>query len=211
MAFPARCLFTILEVSARWICSQTQIVDWAISDEIDLVAAFREVRFDDQSAAGLLSVPGSEVRPLFRPFGEAAKKIYVKQARRPGSSVWLTITDPVRGIRFAAELGKDLDPFDLICHIAFDAKPLTRRERADSVKKRDVFTKYGPQAKAVLEALLDKYADEGVMNLDDLGVLKIAPFSGMGSVVELVRAFGGKPGFEQAVHDLQSAIYEESA
>ena len=88
---------------------------------------------------------------------------------------------------------------------------MTRRERADSVKKRDVFTKYGPQAKAVLEALLDKYADEGVMNLDDLGVLKIAPFSGMGSVVELVRAFGGKPGFEQAVHDLQSAIYEESA
>ena len=68
MAFPARCLFTILEVSARWICSQTQIVDWAISDEINLVAAFREVRFGDQSAAGLLSVPGSEVRPLFRPF-----------------------------------------------------------------------------------------------------------------------------------------------
>ena len=111
----------------------------------------------------------------------------------------------------AAELGKDLDPFDLICHIAFDAKPLTRRERADSVKKRDAFTKYGPQARAVLEALLEKYADEGVLNLDDPGVLKIAPFSGMGSVVELIRAFGGKPGFEQAVHDLQSAIYEESA
>jgi type I restriction enzyme R subunit len=107
----------------------------------------------------------------------------------------------------AAELGKALDPFDLICHIAFDAKPLTRRERAENVKKRDVFTKYGPQAKAVLEALLEKYADEGVMNLDDLGVLKIAPFSGMGSVVELVRAFGGKPEFEKAVHELQSAIY----
>lgn len=111
----------------------------------------------------------------------------------------------------AAELGKDLDPFDLICHIAFDAKPLTRAERAANVKKRDVFTKFGPQARAVLEALLDKYADEGVMNLDDPGVLKIAPFSGMGSVVELIRAFGGKPGFEQAVRDLQSAIYEESA
>ena len=111
----------------------------------------------------------------------------------------------------AAELGRDLDPFDLICHIAFDAKPLTRQERAENVKKRDVFTKFGPQARAVLEALLAKYADEGVMNLDDLGVLKIAPFSGMGSVVELIRAFGGKPGFEQAVRDLQSAIYEESA
>ena len=111
----------------------------------------------------------------------------------------------------AAELGKDLDPFDLICHIAFDAKPLTRQERAENVKKRDAFTKYGPQARAVLEALLEKYADEGVMNLDDPSVLKIAPFSAMGSVVELIRAFGGKPGFEQAVHDLQSAIYEESA
>ena len=111
----------------------------------------------------------------------------------------------------AAELGKDLDPFDLICHIAFDAKALTRRERADNVKKRDVFTKYGPQARAVLEALLEKYADQGVMNLDDPSVLKIAPFSGMGSVVELIRAFGGKPGFEQAVHDLQSAIYQEIA
>jgi len=108
----------------------------------------------------------------------------------------------------AAELGKDLDPFDLICHIAFDAKPLTRRERAEGVKKRDAFTKFGPQAKAVLEALLEKYADEGVLNLDDPGVLKIAPFSGMGSVVELIRAFGGKPGFEQAVHDLQGALYE---
>jgi type I restriction enzyme, R subunit len=111
----------------------------------------------------------------------------------------------------AAELGKDLDPFDLICHIAFDAKPLTRRERADNVKKRDVFTKYGPQARAVLEGLLDKYADEGIINLDDPGVLKISPFTAMGSVVELIRAFGGRPGFEQAVHDLQSAIYEESA
>jgi type I restriction enzyme R subunit len=111
----------------------------------------------------------------------------------------------------AAELGRDLDPFDLICHIAFDAKPLTRQERAENVKKRDVFTKFGPQARAVLEALLAKYADEGVMKLDDLGVLKISPFSGMGSVIELVNAFGGKPGFEQAVRDLQSAIYEESA
>lgn len=111
----------------------------------------------------------------------------------------------------AAELGRDLDPFDLICHLAFDAKPLTRKERAAQVRKRDVFTKYGPQARAVLEALLAKYADEGVLNLDDPGVLKIAPFSGMGSVVELIRAFGGKPGFEQAVRDLQNALYQESA
>ena len=75
----------------------------------------------------------------------------------------------------AEELGKNLDPFDLICHVAFDRKPLTRRERAENVKKRDVFTKYGGQARAVLDALLAKYADEGVLNLDDANVLKIPP------------------------------------
>ncbi|MFZ4071856.1 MAG: EcoAI/FtnUII family type I restriction enzme subunit R [Caulobacterales bacterium] len=111
----------------------------------------------------------------------------------------------------ADELGKNLDPFDLICHVAFDKKPLTRRERAENVKKRDVFTKYGPQARAVLDALLEKYRDEGVLNLDDANVLKIAPFSAMGSVVQLIRAFGGKEGFEKAVHELQDAIYQETA
>ena len=109
------------------------------------------------------------------------------------------------------ELGKDLDPFDLVCHIAFDAKPLTRRERAENVKKRDVFTKYGGQARAVLGALLDKYADEGILNLDDANVLRIPPLDSLGTPVELVRAFGGKPGFERAVHDLQFALYREIA
>jgi len=111
----------------------------------------------------------------------------------------------------AEELGKDLDPFDLICHVAFDKKPLTRRERAENVKKRDMFTKYGGQARAVLDALLAKYADEGVLNLDDANVLKIAPFSAMGSVVQLIKAFGDRQGFERAVHELQSALYQEAA
>lgn len=111
----------------------------------------------------------------------------------------------------AQELGKDLDPFDLICHVAFDRKPLTRRERADSVKKRDVFSKYGPQARAVLEALLAKYADEGVLNLDDTNVLRIPPISTLGTPLQLVNAFGGKTGFEEAVHELQSALYQDIA
>jgi type I restriction enzyme R subunit len=109
------------------------------------------------------------------------------------------------------ELGKDLDPFDLICHVAFDKKPLTRRERAENVKKRDMFTKYGPQARAVLDALLTKYADEGVLNLDDANVLKISPFNAMGSVVQLIKAFGDLHGFERAVHELQSVLYQEVA
>ena len=111
----------------------------------------------------------------------------------------------------AEELGKDLDPFDLICHVAFDAKPLTRRERAENVKKRDIFTKYGDQARAVLDALLAKYADEGVLNLDDATVLRISPFTKLGTPVQLINAFGGRDGFAEAVHDLQSALYQETA
>ena len=111
----------------------------------------------------------------------------------------------------AEELGKGLDPFDLICHVAFDRKPLTRHERAENVKKRDVFTKYGAQARAVLDALLAKYADEGVLNLDDTNVLRIAPFSAIGMPLQLIKAFGGREGFEQAVHELQAALYQETA
>lgn len=111
----------------------------------------------------------------------------------------------------ADELGKDLDPFDLICHIAFDRKPLTRRERAENVRKRDAFTRYGPQARAVLDALLEKYRDEGMLNLDDAAVLRVTPFTQMGSVVQLIRAFGGKEGFEKAVHEMQDALYQETA
>ncbi len=111
----------------------------------------------------------------------------------------------------ARELGEDLDPFDLVCHVAFDAKPLTRRERAENVKKRDVFTKFGDQARAVLDALLDKYADEGVLHLDDANVLRIPPLDQLGTPVELVRIFGGKPAFKQAVQDLQSSLYMDVA
>ena len=111
----------------------------------------------------------------------------------------------------AGELGKDLDPFDLVCHVAFDAKPLTRRERAENVRKRDVFAKYGDQARVVLDVLLTKYADDGVINLDDASVLRIPPLSGIGTPLQLVRAFGGKHGFVAAVHDLQAALYQETA
>jgi type I restriction enzyme R subunit len=110
------------------------------------------------------------------------------------------------------EVGKDLDPFDLICHIAFDKPPLTRRERARNVKKRDVFTKYGPQAQAVLEALLAKYQDEGVVGgLDNVHILEIPPFNEMGTPLQLIKQFGSKSQFENAVHELQAALYQETA
>lgn len=110
------------------------------------------------------------------------------------------------------EIGKDLDPFDLICHIAFDQPPLTRRERASNVKKRDIFTKYGAQARTILEALLDKYQDEGVVGeLDKVKILEIPPFNGMGTPLQLINQFGSKAGFESAVHELQAALYQEIA
>ena len=110
-----------------------------------------------------------------------------------------------------AELDKDLDPFDLICHVAFGAKPLTRKERAENVKKRDIFGRYGEQSRAVLEALLDKYADDGVMDFEDAKILSINPFSQMGTPLELMRSFGNKKDYQRAMHDLQSALYNESA
>ncbi len=108
------------------------------------------------------------------------------------------------------EVAKDLDPFDLICHVAFDRPPQTRRERAQNVKKRDVFTKYGTQARAVLEALLAKYQDEGVLALDDPRILTIAPFDSMGTAYQLVQHFGGRDQFAHAVHEMQAALYEEA-
>ena len=109
------------------------------------------------------------------------------------------------------ELGRGLDPFDLICHVAFDSKPLTRRERAEQVRKRDVFAKYGTKARGVLDALLTKYADDGVLNLDDPLVLTIPPLTELGTPMQLIREFGGKDGFVEAVRDLEAALYQETA
>jgi type I restriction enzyme R subunit len=106
------------------------------------------------------------------------------------------------------EVGKDLDPFDLIWHVAFDRPPLTRKERAANVRKRDVFAKYGAKARAVLEALLAKYQDEGVTGLDDMKLLTIPPLSAIGTPLELVKTFGGREGFEQAVREMQAALYQ---
>ncbi|MGE4545691.1 MAG: EcoAI/FtnUII family type I restriction enzme subunit R [Pedobacter sp.] len=107
----------------------------------------------------------------------------------------------------AEEVGKDFGPFDLICHVAFDQPPLTRRERAENVRKRNYFTRYGEQARAVLDSLLDKYADEGIENIEDLKVLRVHPFERFGTPVEIVKAFGGRRKFEQALKELENQLY----
>ncbi len=111
----------------------------------------------------------------------------------------------------AEDVGKNLDPFDLICHVAFDQPALTRRERADNVRKRDVFTKYGPQARAVLEALLSKYQDEGILDLSDPRILQIPPLNAMGTPLQLIKEFGTRADFVTAVQELQSALYQKVA
>ncbi len=115
-----------------------------------------------------------------------------------------------QGVLFPAlvdEVGKDFGPFDLICHVAFDQPPLTRRERANNVKKRNYFTKYGERARKVLEALLDKYADEGIEDIGNVSILKVQPINKLGTPKELVSEFGGKADYVRAVRELEQALY----
>lgn len=112
----------------------------------------------------------------------------------------------------AKEVGKDYGDFDLICHIAFDQPPLTRGERANNVKKRNYFTKYGDKARAVLEALLDKYADEGVTSIENNNVLKLDPFKQLGTPVEIINGvFGGKAQYEAAVQELETELFKQAS
>jgi len=106
------------------------------------------------------------------------------------------------------EVKKDLDVFDLICHIAWDMPALTRRERVEKVKKRNYFTKYGETARKVINALLDKYADEGIENIEDLSVLKVDPFKNMGTPAEIIKIFGGKESYLKAIKEIEQEIYK---
>ncbi|MCW0217930.1 MAG: DEAD/DEAH box helicase family protein [Prosthecobacter sp.] len=108
--------------------------------------------------------------------------------------------------------GQDLDAFDLVSHIAFDQKPLTRKERAGRVKKRNYFAKYGEQARGVLEALLEKYADHGITDIEDPAVLELPPFTALGSKTQIRRViFGGNDKYSQAITELEQALYERQA
>lgn len=102
----------------------------------------------------------------------------------------------------------DVDDFDFICHIAFDQKPLTRRERAEKVKKRNVFAKYGADARAVLEALLEKYTSDGIYEIEDLDILKLDPFVKFGRPSKIAQLFGGREGYLRAVRELENEIYK---
>ncbi len=111
----------------------------------------------------------------------------------------------------AEQVGRDYDAFDLVCHVAFDQPPLTRRERAERVKKRNVFTKYGEKARNVLHALLEKYADGGLRSVESLDILKVDPLTTFGTPVEIIKAFGGKNNYLAAIRELETQLYQQAA
>lgn len=109
-----------------------------------------------------------------------------------------------------AEQGmEDVDDFDFICYVAYGKKPLTRKERADNVKKKDFFSKYSADAQAVLDILLDKYRNQGIAEVEDIKVLSLADFADFGKPAKIVRLFGGKAQYEAAVRELEASIYDE--
>ncbi len=104
-----------------------------------------------------------------------------------------------------------MDPFDMICHVVYDQPPLTRKERAENVKKRNYFTKYGEVGQQVLNNLLDKYADEGVSEIENMTVLKVFPFSDLGRPLEIIKnGFGSKEAYLDAVNELEAEIYQRA-
>ena len=110
----------------------------------------------------------------------------------------------VEALREAVD--KQVDLFDLICHVAYDQPPLTRKERVNNVKKRNYFTKYGDQARKVLEALLEKYADQGIENIENIKILTVPPINEFGSVPEIIKAFGSREEYEKAIKELENEL-----
>ena len=140
---------------------------------------------------------------FIRRWNEAEKKAEITDLLRE-SGIDLQALKQDRGM-------DDVDDFDFICHIAYGKKPLTRRERAENVKKRDVFNKYGAEARQVLEALLDKYANDGITQLENKMVLRLDPFRQMGSPANIAKLFGGNQQYVSAVKELEGLIYSNIA
>ncbi len=142
------------------------------------------------------------LKDFLRSWTQADKKQAIIQELAEQGVFWEELQQTV-----SQQLGDELDPFDLICHIVFDQPPLSRRERAANVKKRNYFAQYQGEAKQVLETLLDKYADVGIEEIEKTEVLTQFPFHQMGTVVELVSVFGGKANYVKAVKALEDELY----
>ena len=143
----------------------------------------------------------SSLDEFVRKWQDAERKQAIIDELAEAGVIWDALVD---------EAGSNLDPFDLICHVAFDQPPLTRQERANNVKKRNYFTKYSETAQTVLDALLDKYADVGIQEIESLNVLKVKPLDQLGNSMQIIKSgFGGKPQYEQAITELEAELYRE--
>lgn len=146
------------------------------------------------------------LKDFFRHWSSAERKAEIIEQLKEQGVQWDDLRAEVKQKR-----GNELDAFDLIAHIVYDAPPLTRRERANNVKKRNYFTKYQGAALQVLENLLEKYADTGIEHIEDMKILRLPPFDQIGTGLELINAFGGKAGYEQALHELEQALYDDKS
>jgi type I restriction enzyme R subunit len=143
---------------------------------------------------------------FLRRWNEAERKQAIIDELAEQGVIWDDLTRDV-----GKKLGEEPDPFDVICHIVYDQPPLSRKERAEQVRRHDYFSKYEGATREVMNALLDKYTNAGIEPIEKVSVLNTAPFSEMGSVIELVNAFGGKPGYTEAVKDLEDVLYQHSS
>ncbi len=175
------------------------------------VLAARELYFDHQGkpitvslkeyTAGIIRKSFASLTDFLQKWNAAERKeAIIKELEAQGVLV-AALQDAVDG---------QLDLFDLICHIAFDQPPLTRRERANNVKKRDYFTRYGDQSRKVLEALLEKYSDEGIENMESTDVLRVRPLTELGSPTEIIQGFGGREAYQAALKDLETELYRSA-
>ncbi|MGN8160485.1 EcoAI/FtnUII family type I restriction enzme subunit R [Salinisphaera sp. RV14] len=139
---------------------------------------------------------------FLRRWNAAERKQAIVDELAENGVFWHDLSEDVR-----KKLGAEPDPFDVICHIVYDQPPLTRRERAEQVRKNDYFNRYEGASLAVLDALLTKYTDTGIEPMEDVKVLKLDPFNQMGSPIELINAFGGKNEYLAAVRDLEQELY----
>ncbi len=145
----------------------------------------------------------SSLNDFVRKWNDAERKQAIIDELENEGVIWEALKEDV---------GRGLGHFDLICHVVFDQPPLTRKERADNVKKRNYFTKYSEAAQKVLNTLLDKYADGGISEIESIHVLKVKPLDELGSPMEIAKnAFGGKEGYQQALHELEAELYSDSA
>jgi type I restriction enzyme R subunit len=143
---------------------------------------------------------------FLRHWNQADRKQAIIEELAEQGVIW---DDLIRDV--SKKLGAEPDPFDVICHIVYDQPPLSRKERAEQVRRQDYFSKYEGASKQVLNALLDKYTDDGIEPIEDVKILNLAPFSQIGSLMELVDAFGGKPGYTEAVKDLEDELYRQTS